>query len=139
MKYIVEVNAKYLVSVEATSCLDAEHQLLDYTGVWGALAFDQKMTKTDTFLGAVQGCEMVSMNEFARMVGDLMDAKLEAVQASEMVKAVDERIEELKKEAERIASQIRLSQQKKEEMVNRSIGARGKYEAQLEKLGKQRN
>lgn len=139
MKYIVEVNAKYLVSVEATSCLDAEHQLLDYTGVWGALAFDQKMTKTDTFLGAVQGCEMVSMNEFARMVGDLMDAKLEAVQASEMVKAVDERIEELKKEAERIASQIRLSQQKKEEMVNRSIGSRGKYEAQLEKLGKQRN
>ena len=139
MKYIVEVNAKYLVSMEATSCLDAEHQLLDYTGVWGALAFDQKMTKTDTFLGAVQGCEMVSMNEFARMVGDLMDAKLEAVQASEMVKAVDERIEELKKEAERIASQIRLSQQKKEEMVNRSIGARGKYEAQLEKLGKQRN
>lgn len=139
MKYIVEVNAKYLVSVEATSCLDAEHQMLDYTGVWGALAFDQKMTKTDTFLGAVQGCEMVSMNEFARMVGDLMDAKLEAVQASEMVKAVDERIEELKKEAERIASQIRLSQQKKEEMVNRSIGARGKYEAQLEKLGKQRN
>ena len=139
MKYIVEVNAKYLVSVEATSCLDAEHQLLDYAGVWGALAFDQKMTKTDTFLGAVQGCEMVSMNEFARMVGDLMDAKLEAVQASEMVKAVDNRIEELKKEAERIASQISLSQQKKAEMVNRSIEARGKYEAQLEKLGKQRD
>lgn len=138
MKYIVEVNAKYLVSLEASSCLDAEHKLLDYNGVWGALAFDQKMTKTDTFLGAVQGCEMVSMKEFAQMVDDLMDAKLEAVQASEMVKAVDERIEELKKEAERIAAQIRLSQQKKEEMVNRSIDARGKYEAQLEKLGKQR-
>lgn len=139
MKYIVEVNAKYLVSVEATSCLDAEHQLLDYTGVWGALAFDQKMTKTDTFLGAVQGCEMVSMKEFAQMADDLMGAKLEAVQASEMVKAVDERIEELKEEAKRIAAQISLSQQKKEEMVNRSIDARGKYETQLEKLGKQRN
>ena len=139
MKYIVEVNAKYLVSVEATSCLDAEHQLLDYNGVWGALACDQKMTKTDTFLGAVQGCEMVSIKEFAQMVDDLMDAKLEAVQASEMVKAVDERIEELKEEAKRIAAQISLSQQKKEEMVNRSIDARGKYETQLEKLGKQRN
>lgn len=139
MKYIVEVNAKYLVSVEATSCLDAEHQLLDYNGVWGALAFDQKTTKTDTFLGAVQGCEMVSLKEFAQMVDDLMGAKLEAVQASEMVKAVDERIEELKEEAKRIAAQISLSQQKKEEMVNRSIDARGKYEAQLEKLGKQRN
>lgn len=139
MKYIVEVNAKYLVSLEASSCLDAEHKLLDYNGVWGALAFDQKMTKTDTFLGAVQGCEMVSMKEFAQMVDDLMGAKLEAVQASEMVKAVDERIEELKEEAKRIAAQISLSQQKKEEMVNRSIDARGKYEAQLEKLGKQRN
>lgn len=139
MKYIVEVNAKYLVSLGASSCLDAEHKLLAYDGVWGALAFDQKMTKTDTFLGAVQGCEMVSMKEFAQMVDDLMGAKLEAVQASEMVKAVDERIEELKEEAKRIAAQISLSQQKKEEMVNRSIDARGKYEAQLEKLGKQRN
>lgn len=139
MKYIVEVNAKYLVSVQATSCLDAEHQLLDYNGVWGALAFDQKMTKTDTFLGAVQGCEMVSMKEFRQMVSDTMDAKLEAAQASEIVKAVDERIAELKKEADRIATQISLSQQKKAEMVNRSIEARGKYEAQLEKLGKQRN
>lgn len=139
MKYIVEVNAKYLVSVEATSCLDAEHQLLDYTGVWGALAFDQKMTKTDTFLSAVQGCEMVSMKEFRQIVSDTMDAKLEAARASEMVKAVDECIAELKKEADRIAAQISLSQQKKAEMVNRSIEARGKYEAQLEKLGKQRN
>ena len=81
MKYIVEVNAKYLVSVEAASCLDAEHQLLDYSGVWGALAYDQKMTKTDTFLGAVQGCEMVSMKEFRQIVSDTMDAKLEAARA----------------------------------------------------------
>lgn len=33
MKYIVEVNAKYLVSVEADSVLKAEHKLLDYNGV----------------------------------------------------------------------------------------------------------
>ena len=67
MKYIVEVNAKFMVSIEANSCLDAEHKLLDYDGVWGAMAYDSKMMKTDTFAGAVQGCEMVSMNDIRRM------------------------------------------------------------------------
>ena len=79
MKYIVEVNAKWLVSIEAESVLNAEHKLLEYNGIWGSLAFDNKMMKTDTFLGAVQGCEMVSMNELIKMVNEMMEAKRKAV------------------------------------------------------------
>ena len=75
MKYIVEVNAKYLVSIEADSPLEAEHKVLEYEGIWGALAFDQKSIKTDTFAGAVQGCEMISMNELITMSDDLADKR----------------------------------------------------------------
>ena len=109
MKYIVEVNAKWLVSVEADSALKAEHKLLDYNGIWGALAFDNKMIKTDTFLGAVQGCEMVSMSELIQMVNELMDAKRRAVEAEIAHQNAAAKVEELRaaleaaKEAERAA------------------------------------
>ena len=63
MKYIVEVNAKWLVSIEAESLIQAEHKILDLDGIWGALAFDKAMMKTETFVGAVQFCEMISMDE----------------------------------------------------------------------------
>lgn len=63
MKYIVEVNAKWLVSVEAESAYQAEHKVLDLDGIWGALAFDKDMMKTETFMGVVQFCEMISMDE----------------------------------------------------------------------------
>ena len=95
MKYIVEVNAKYLVSVEASSCLDAEHQLLEYNGVWGALAFDQKMTKTDTFLGAVQGCEMTSLAEIQRMADELTGAMKVREMAAEILFKKQKAVEEL--------------------------------------------
>lgn len=95
MKYIVEVNAKYLVSVEASSCLDAEHQLLEYNGVWGALAFDQKMTKTDTFLGAVQGCEMTSLAEIQRMADELTGAMKVRKMAAEILFKKQKAVEEL--------------------------------------------
>ena len=109
MKYIVEVNAKYLVSIEAQSALNAEHKLLDYNGIWGALAFDNKMIKTDTFLGAVQGCEMVSMDELIKMINETMDAKRAAVEAEIAHQDAANKVAELRKaleeakEAERAA------------------------------------
>ena len=90
MKYIVEVNAKYLVSVEAESVLSAEHKVLDYKGVWGALAFDRAMMKTDTFAGAVQGCEMISMNDLYGMSD--MVATTEAVAKKAIKTALDAEI-----------------------------------------------
>lgn len=111
MKYIVEVNAKYLVSVEADSVLKAEHKVLDYDGIWGALAFDRDAMKTDTFMGAVQGCEMVSMKELEDMSKAYADAYVEKSKALDEHRAADEEVERLEallalaKENRRIASQ----------------------------------
>ena len=131
MKYIVEVNAKYLVSVEADSALNAEHKLLDYNGVWGALAFDNKMMKTDTFLGAVQGCEMVSMNELIAMVNEACDAKVVAIKAkaeqdenAAVIEEMEKRLEELKKQ------QL--------DLVRKANEARYQFNRAEEKLGKRR-
>ena len=132
MKYIVEVNAKYLVNIEANSCLDAEHKLLDYNHIWGALAFDQQMTKTDTFLGAVQGCEMVSMNELITMVNEACDAGMVAVKAVEDAKDAAAKVAELEAALE-AAKKAQLD-------ANRAkADALHKYELAEDKLGKQRN
>lgn len=111
MKYIVEVNAKYLVSIEAETQLSAEHKVLEYDGIWGALAFDNDAMKTDTFIGAVQGCEMVSMKELEAMSKEYADAYVEKAKALDAHRAADGEVERLEallalaKENRRIASQ----------------------------------
>lgn len=131
MKYIVEVNAKWLVSVEADSALNAEHKLLDYNGVWGALAFDNKMIKTDTFLGAVQGCEMVSMNELIQMINELMDAKRRAMETNLAHTAAANKVEELRKALDEAKEAERAAW--KEAAVQRE-----NYNDLEERMGKQR-
>ena len=50
MKYMVVVNQKYIVTVEANSACSAEHKILDnMDGVQGAQAFTGKELSTDTF------------------------------------------------------------------------------------------
>lgn len=95
MKYIVEVNAKYLVSVEADSVLKAEHKVLDYDGIWGALAFDNDMMKTDTFRGACLGCETISMKELVAMSNEYRDAYFALGNASDAMTQVNAEIADL--------------------------------------------
>ena len=139
MKYIVEVNAKYLVSVEASSCLNAEHMLLNYNGVWGALAFDQRATKTDTFLGAVQGCEMISIKELEQMIVDVQNAKDAAIRAKEEQRRVHQELEALREQAKEIAAMIQLTSQHCEATTNDVIDANGEYERMQLLLGKRPN
>ena len=117
MKYIVEVNAKWLVSIEAEGLGTAEHKVLDLDGIWGALAFDREMMKTDTFAGAVQGCEMISMDELAKLSCAYDDAyTLLAAANDKAMKANDEvaRLKELLQaaEAERLDAQRELNDAK---------------------------
>ena len=50
MKYMVVVNRKYIVAVEANSACSAEHKILDtMDGVQDAQAFTGKELSTDTF------------------------------------------------------------------------------------------
>lgn len=132
MKYIVEVNAKYLVSLEASSCLDAEHKLLAYNGVWGALAFDQKMTKTDTFLGAVQGCEMTSISEIQRMADELTVA----AKVRKMAAVV---LYETQKEVEELEAALAKAKEKRGIAEADLDEATRKHEKAEEHFGKQRN
>ena len=131
MKYVVEVNAKWLVSIEAESALDAEHKLLDYNGIWGANAFDQKALKTDTFAGAVQFDEFVSMNELITLINDTADKKVLAIKASAAAKENQATIDEMEK---------RLEELKKQQLnLNRAASdAKYDFDKAEEKLGKAR-
>lgn len=130
MKYIVEVNAKYLVSIEAESALNAEHKILEYNGVWGALAFDQKMVKTDTFAGAVQGCEMISMNELIAMAAEVTDTKAAADKAN---KEEEDAGEELKK----IEEMLKAAQKNYREAHQKAYEAKARHQMALHQIGKQ--
>lgn len=69
MKFMVMVNNKFMVSVEAESNLAAEHKILDdiYDGMQSALSFDKDTMKTDHFRACLMGCETISFNELKKM------------------------------------------------------------------------
>ena len=62
MKFMVMVNNKFMVSVEATSNVAAEHKILNdiYHGMQSALAFDEESMKTDHFRGCLLACQTIS-------------------------------------------------------------------------------
>lgn len=96
MKYMIEVNAKYMVSIEEDSPLQAEHKILNENdGCWGALAFDQKMMKTETFAGAVATCETVSIRELQSMSQDYSEKVRRCAAARDEVKQQAAIIEDL--------------------------------------------
>lgn len=65
MKYVVIVNQKYLVSVEANTHGGAEHKILDnvYYGVKTCQAFTIEEMSTDTFKALAENCETISYDE----------------------------------------------------------------------------
>ena len=67
MKFFVEVNARYLISMEADTALSAEHAILDLDGAWGAMAFDAEMQKSETFHGVLLSCSTISLEEFTAL------------------------------------------------------------------------
>ena len=135
MKYIVEVNAKYLVNVEAPSALGAEHTVLDYkgynSGIWGALAFDTKELKTDTFAGAVMSCETISLGELFAMTDKCVAARETYEQKQAEVKKADDEIERLEK-------LLRDAREAKALAVENSTIAKTNYDNARHNLGEQR-
>ena len=75
MKYFVQVNNKFMVSIEADTALRAEHAFLDnMDGVQYAMAYDNDMMKTEAFRGALLGCNTVSLDELTQISGDYTKA-----------------------------------------------------------------
>lgn len=90
MKYFVQVNRKFLVSLDAESALRAEHVCLDLDGIWGAHAFDDEGRKTETFRGALLDCETISLTELVKMSNEYKQAWAEVGQSAEAVAAAVE-------------------------------------------------
>lgn len=65
MKFMVVVNQKYLVTVEAQTEGSAEHVILDdvYYGIETCQAFSINSLQTDTFTAFAKDCETVSLAE----------------------------------------------------------------------------
>lgn len=95
MKYIVEVNAKYLVSIEAETQLGAEHKVLEYDGIWGALAFDNDAMKTETFRGVCLSCETISMKELEAMSEEYKASYIALANAQDALTQVNAEIADL--------------------------------------------
>ncbi len=98
-RYIVIVNQKYLVSVEAGSHGGAEHRCLDLVyGIEGAQAFSRKDLRTEFFRDNAIECETIS---FAELV-EKSNAYHESVKyESECRKALEDnesRIKELRRQ-----------------------------------------
>lgn len=85
MKFFVQVNIKYLVSLEAESALYAEHMCLDLDGVWGACAFDDEGRKTETFRGVLLEAMTISFTELVDISGRYTEAAKAAASAKAAV------------------------------------------------------
>lgn len=115
-KYIVIVNQKYLVMVEANSHGGAEHRILDdiFYGIETCQAFTLKETSTDTFRSLARACETISfteMQEKAKAYKAELDYEKEAKQA--MADDVARRVE-IEKELARLNDRI--------ETLERNVG-----------------
>ena len=77
-KYFVIVNNTYLVSVESTSSVGAEHVLLDKIPVEGAikscLAFSVEQLNTECFRDMAKDCVTISLDEFDTMCRSYLNA-----------------------------------------------------------------
>lgn len=131
MKYIVDVNAKWMVNVEAESVLNAEHKMLDLEGVWGANAYDRDGMMTDCFRDTVQFREFLSMEELANMTMAVAMPKAEIKVLKEQCSEEEKRIQELEKA---------LADAKKELADRYAMMAEktDSFEKALEKIGKRR-
>lgn len=117
MKYPVEVNDKWLVSVEAESAQAAGQKIIDYNhGVWRALAFDQKAIQTDTFLKAVQACEMISYSKLHLMAVDLMETGKDVEKAAADLMTATEKVQRFRELLARAEAEAAKAEQNLDEI-----------------------
>ena len=105
MKYIVWVNQKFLVKVEAESYGGAEHKILDnYDGICAAQAFSIEDTRTDYFASVLETAEMISLDELKVLTKCYKEA---CYMQGDTYDAVVER----RKEIEELESQMKLAKE----------------------------
>lgn len=92
--YMVEVNNKFMVRLEIDGSLAAaEHYFLDrFKNVWGALAFDQKGMKTDTFIGSMLYDTLIELDDLEYELNKLLELDEETVNLANRIGDIDEEI-----------------------------------------------
>lgn len=112
MYYVIVklINAcEYVLTVEATSAVNAEHKILDlsYVGkhdytVQGAQAFALTELNTDTFTSCLRFCRTTNMDEIKHIISSL-NICLKEKDAKEARKAeIEKQIKALQKELENL-------------------------------------
>lgn len=115
MKYVVIVNQKYLVSVEANTHGGAEHKILDniYYGIETCQAFKLEEMVTDVFKALAQNCETISYAEMLQK-SKLYKETLDNIESDKItlekniteIKNLYERIEALKDDSRILTNHI---------------------------------
>lgn len=109
MKYMVEINAKFLVKIEIDgSCGSAEHYFLDkFPAVWGANAFDEKSMKTECFRGTLLNSELVSEKELSELLEEAEKADKKAADLEAEIKWYKETEQEMLRKLESFRKEYR--------------------------------
>lgn len=113
MKFIVEVNRKYLVAVEAETLCGAEHVILDryadeintYHVISGAMAYDREGMKTDYFMTALESCETISLAELDGKVKAIAESCEKIDELRDYKKQLERKLEEIEVEIERLQTE----------------------------------
>lgn len=116
MKYMVVVNQKFMVAVEANSALAAEHEIINnFAGIDGAQAFDREAMKTDTFAGFLMDCETISLGELKDKADKYEAALKEEATAELKVENMQEAIERAEAQLSKMRSELTMLQIDKNE------------------------
>jgi len=130
MKFMVMVNNKFMVSVEAESNLAAEHKILDdiYDGMQSALSFDKETMKTDHFRGCLMGCETISFNELKKMSEAYRNQWAKYSECCRAVEAAEATVEDLEKrlaEAKELALHASQARREAEHLAHMNVDLLG--------------
>lgn len=125
--YMVEVNNKFLVryETESRSLLSVEHYFLDnLKGVWGAMAYDTKMMKTDTFVGAMLHDELTTVEQLFERFHEMDES--------------EKKKDELASQLEKLDAEIDLLQRERIALVTKCMSATSDYAMKKQELNAER-
>lgn len=137
MKYIAEVNKKYLVLVPAESADLAQEKLFEYYGVREVrvLFLNGTMMSADDFLDLVQHREMVSQDNLRIMSKALQDARAEDNQAKIEYNEAARDYERIHKIYDEAVSALETAESRKTQASRLSAETGHAYHELLEKFG----
>lgn len=107
--FMVVVNRKYIVKVEAETNGGAEHKILDnYNGTMYAQAFNHKELMTETFVHFFETCQTISLNELETIANNY-DAAWKAVgEAMDALREQECAVKELERQLEIAKSNLEI-------------------------------